>query len=226
MSCSGPTSTQVHVCKSCLTTRKGVTTCTWHVIGAGDYDYDDCHDVPAGCQFQAAPLQESTLSGAGANSHVVAPAPVPSKAAIAEAVPLQSPAPAMHVSGGTNDSYIAPAPAPERAPGNGTLVIATQAAALDTADNDKPAQGKLLCKPIAARGEPARPLSTAAVAGIAVGAAVALLILMCCVCRPSFEYTYENNGLTTRQAWEFKCSPLWGWSKKKSSPAPDTDIKG
>ena len=195
------------------------------MVCTGDYDYDDRHNLPAGCHFQAAPLQESALAGTSVNGHAGAPAPTPSSVVIAEAAPLQTIAPPMphDVAGDTDStSYLAPAPAPEGAFWNGTLVTATQAAVLSAATDGDLAQGKIFCKPIAARGEPARPLSTAEIAGIAVAAVVAMLILICCVCRPRCEYMYESNGITTKQAWDFK----WGMSQKKSVPSLDTNVKG
>ncbi|CAL5228155.1 g11235 [Coccomyxa viridis] len=104
---------------------------------AGDYDYDDGHDLPIGCQYldeqpsnqpssnSTSPAAVSGLAGAGVSGYVSAPASSPSSAVAATAAPVQA-----RTEAGLVGNSFAPAPAPQTASVNATMASATQAAML------------------------------------------------------------------------------------------------
>ena len=115
---------------------------------AGDYDYEDGHNVPAGCQYLVSSSEQLDLGG-----NVSAPVPAFSNTVAAETVPLQAPAPSTHTTN-IGFHYNASAPALMRTPSNSIAKFAAQAAGLNSTTLASQAQVKLLCKPVAAKGDP------------------------------------------------------------------------
>ena len=174
-----------------------------HVVGAGDYDYDDEHNLPAGCQYldpqssetidtssNSASAQAPGPAGADGSGHVSAPAPAPGSAAASAAAPVQATPPSANAGRravlSVSPSRFAPAPAPGMAPGNATSANATGGAAQSGGTADMQGQGNLLCRPIAAKEDAPSGMSrnTKIIIGVVVPVGV-LLVVFCiwCACR-------------------------------------------
>ena len=131
------------------------------MTGAGDYDYEDGHNVPAGCQYLVSSLQQPVLASANVSGNISAVVAASGNAVVAETVPLETAAPGTHITD-TEFSNNVSAPAPTRPPSN------------NTAD-------KLLCKPVTARSDPRR-INDDDVVWIFLGVMAAfIIILACCV---------------------------------------------
>ena len=118
----GPVKLQkTSICMPPDLTFKGNALLRYGLTCAGDYDYDDSHELPAGCHY----LDEQTSDAAG--SHV------------------STSNDTAHM---TNDS--APAPAPQAATGNATSASATQLALRGNSSTKRHGPATMLCKPIAA----------------------------------------------------------------------------
>ena len=171
------------------------------VPGAGDYDFDDSDDLPAGCRYldwqppdtisgsAALSALRPGLAANGANVSVFrsAPASAPSSAVDGTAAPVQTPAAAAHTSKGahtsaTPSSYIAPAPAPARSPRNATLELAKQAALQSGMSFGREGLVKLLCKPIAAKRDPPSHMSKAVDLGLGLGLGIPAAVFLMLVC--------------------------------------------
>lgn len=163
------------------------------MIHAGDYDYEDGHDMPAGCQYMVSPPQPD-LASAGVRSNVSAPVPASGSAVVAKTVPLEASAPGTQTVN-TYFNHNASAPAPMRAPRSSTASFVAQEAALKGTRVGSQAETKLLCKPIAARGDP-RHLSDDQVAFIIFGAfaGTGLLIICCISCCEGRRSSSEDQG--------------------------------
>lgn len=173
-----------------------------HATGAGDYDYDDSHDLSAGCQYldmqssdtadpSSTPnsAQPPGLAGAdGGRGPVSAPASAPGSAVAATTAPVQAPAPSAYMETDTSSistpSYSARAPASGMALGNAASAYSARAAGLSGVSAERPGQGNLLCRPIAAkRDSPSGMSSRSTKAFIAIGVVIpvcALFVLMLC----------------------------------------------
>ena len=134
------------------------------LTNAGDYDYEDSHELPAGCQYMD--MQSSDNSEYSSDSHTAqpprladadnssghgsAPANAPGSAVAAAEAPVQAPAPSAYMGRVTISSvspkHSAPTPAPDTAPRNATAPA--QAAALSDASAGRPGQGNLLSLPL------------------------------------------------------------------------------
>lgn len=114
--------------------------------GAGDYDYEDSHGLPAGCQYLTA--QSSDITPAGA------PAPARSGAMPAGMAPVQAPPPSAYTGRrallSVSPSYLAPAPAPEQSSRDIQIAPAAQDAS-SSSSATQPGLYSLLCRPIAAK---------------------------------------------------------------------------
>ena len=112
--------------------------------GAGDYDYEDGHDLPAGCQKLDS---QSSAQPPNLADHVSAPASGPGSAVAAATAPFQASAPGayMDMDADISDrlSSTAPAPAPDAGIAFAMLHGSNTARQIN-----------LLCKPIAAQGDP------------------------------------------------------------------------
>ena len=103
------------------------------MVGAGDYDYDDDHDLPAGCQYmdpqsfetddassEVTSAQAPGPAGADVSGHVSTPASAPGSAVNAKSAPGQATAPSAYTGRravlSASPTYTAPAPAPGIAP--------------------------------------------------------------------------------------------------------------
>ena len=168
------------------------------LTNAGDYDYEDSHELPAGCQYMD--MQSSDNSEYSSDSHTAqpprladadnssghgsAPANAPGSAVAAAEAPVQAPAPSAYMGRVTISSvspkHSAPTPAPDTAPRNATAPA--QAAALSDASAGRPGQGNLLCQPIAARGDAPSGMSRGTKIAIAVLVPVSVLVLLICCC--------------------------------------------
>ena len=174
-----------------------------HVSGAGEYDYDDSEDLPAGCQYvywQPSDRVNSSntnlsalgpsLAASAANVSVFlsAPAPAPNTAVGAATAPVQTPAPGAYAGKGAHtrailSSYAAPAPAPGRSPRTATLEAAKQNALLSAMGYGREGLVKMLCKPIAAKRDPPSHMSKAVKLGLGLGLGIpaALFLILVCV---------------------------------------------
>ncbi len=173
------------------------------MAGAGDYDYDDDHNLPAGCQYldpQSSETIDTSSSSASAQApgpaaadgsgHVSAPAPAPGSAVAAEAAPVQATPPSANTGRravlSVSPSYLAPAPAPGMAPGDATSANATGSAAQSGGTADMQGQGNLLCRPIAAKEDapPGMSRNTKIIIAVVVPVGV-MLVVFCiwCACR-------------------------------------------
>ena len=141
------------------------------MIGAGDYDYEDSHYLPAGCQYNNVSdlelqtlvrqklrrteiAQAPSIASAYGSGDVGAPAPARSSAMPAAMAPAQAPAPGAYTGRrailSTNPTYLAPAPAPEHSSRGSQRAPAMQNASLSS-NGDRPGLVSLVCKPIAAK---------------------------------------------------------------------------
>ena len=167
-----------------------------NVPGAGEYDYDDSDDLPAGCQYvdwQSSDTVNSnsstpsavwsTLTSSGANGSARASAP--GSALGATAAPIQAEAQGAYSSKGApssaTSSYGAPALAPDKSPRNATLASLKQAALQSGINLGRQGFVKMLCKPIAARGDPPHRMSKSdkVFLGVCVSIPVTILIIGC-----------------------------------------------
>ena len=139
------------------------------MTGAADYDYEDNHYLPAGCQYvgpdpsntayqkinrPTATAQPPIAAGAYGSGNVSAPAPGRSTAMPAAMAPAQDSAPGAYTGRrailSVSPSYLAPAPAPERS----SRDVQSASAVQDTSKSSsgtQPGLFSLLCKPIAAK---------------------------------------------------------------------------
>ena len=135
-----------------------------YVAGAGGYDYEDDHELPAGCEYSDSNLSEAleAIQRIARSSRLSITAQPPSltgahgSAMPAATAPVQAPAPGPYTGKSSGaiirPGYIAPAPAPDRCPRNVEIALASQDAS--PSSSSAQLQGRpratLLCKPIAA----------------------------------------------------------------------------
>lgn len=163
-----------------------------HVTGVGDYDYDDSHELPAGCQGldvqtseslgstnNSVSVQQAALAGASVSGHVSAPAPAHHPAAMA---PVQASAPGTNTGRrgaiSTAPGYTAPASAPAGSPRDANVTSATLDALQSRSDVQQPGQVRLLCKPIAARGDQTSHTSTTRILYVVLDLTVSIMLIV------------------------------------------------